>query len=77
MKKAGVREHLWEKVWNNLKCLKKCAFQCIKSLKIGVLWRAEKVWNQIKYELSHPWESKIEIFLFEVHIINIKIRLWQ
>ena len=32
---AGVWEHLWGKVWHNLKCLKRCAFQCIKSLKRG------------------------------------------
>ena len=28
---TGVWEHLWEKVWNNLKCLKRCAFQCIQT----------------------------------------------
>ena len=24
---CGVRAYMWEKVWNNLKCLKRCAFQ--------------------------------------------------
>ena len=33
-----------QKVWNNLK---RCAFQCIKSLKIGFC-EEQKVWNQIK-----------------------------
>ena len=32
---SGLWELLWEKVWNNLKCLKRCAFQCIKSLNMG------------------------------------------
>ena len=36
-----------EKVWNNLKCLKRCAFQCLKYLKMGVC-EEQKVWNQIK-----------------------------
>ena len=30
---TGVWESLSEKIWNNLKCLKRCAFQCITSLK--------------------------------------------
>ena len=44
---TGVWEHLWEKVWNNLKCLKRCAFQCIKVWKWDFV-KCEKVWNQIK-----------------------------
>ena len=55
---------VWEKVWNNLKCLKRCAFQCIKSLKMwfceeqkslksdsenGVLWRAKSLKSDYKY----------------------------
>ena len=31
----SICEKKSEKVWNNLKCLKRCAFQCVKSLKIG------------------------------------------
>ena len=32
---TGVWEHLQEKVWNSLKGLKRCAFQCTESLKMG------------------------------------------
>ena len=31
----SICEKKSHKVWNNLKCLKRCAFQCIKSLKMG------------------------------------------
>ena len=48
--KASVR-----KVWNNLKCLKRCAFQCMKSPKDRVLWRARKSEIRLKSEFSHPW----------------------
>ena len=46
----SVCEKKSDKVWNNLKCLKRCAFQCIKSLKIMGLCEdlLKKVWNQIK-----------------------------
>ena len=44
---SGVWECLWEKVWNNLKCLKRFAFQCMKSLKWGFV-KSKKVWNLIK-----------------------------
>ena len=33
---------------DNLKCLKRCAFQCIKSQKMGFV-KSKKVWNQIKF----------------------------
>ena len=37
---TGVWEHLIKKkVWNNLKCLRRCAFQCIKRLK---MWFCEE-----------------------------------
>ena len=36
-----------QKVWNNLKWLKRWAFQCIRGLKIGFC-EEQKVWNQIK-----------------------------
>ena len=48
---TGVWENLWGKVWNNLKCLKRCAFQCIQTAlkvwKLGFV-KSEKVWNKIK-----------------------------
>ena len=53
--KAGcenVCEKNSAKVWNNLKCLKRCAFQCIKSLKMGFN-EEQNVWNQIKNLNSH------------------------
>ena len=55
-----VCENLCEKVWNNLKCLKRCAFQCIQTaLKFenGVLRRAKKSEIRLKSELSHLWIS--------------------
>ena len=46
---SGVWEHLWEKVWNNLKSLKRCAeiFNALKVWKWGFA-KSKKVWNQIK-----------------------------
>ena len=44
-------EHMWEKVWNSLKCLKKFAFQCIQTALKVWKWdfvKSKKVWNQIK-----------------------------
>ena len=52
---SGVWEHLWEKVWNNLKCLKRCAFQCIKSLKMEFCEEQKKFEIREKSEVSHPW----------------------
>ena len=50
-------ERLWEKVWkvwNNLKCLKRCAFQCIKSLKMGFCEEQKSLKScRLKSELSH------------------------
>ena len=48
---TGVWERQSEKVWNNLKCLKRCALQCIKSLKLGFFEEQKKSMksvNQIK-----------------------------
>ena len=47
-----VRASVKKKVWNNLKCLKSCVFQCIQTaLKVWkwgfVKWK-KNVWNQIK-----------------------------
>ena len=47
---------VWEqKVWNNLKCSKRCAFQCIKSSKIWFCEEQKKSEIRLKSELSHPW----------------------
>ena len=49
---SGVWEHLCKKkVWNNLKCLKRCALQCIQTALKVWKWgfvKSKKVWNQIK-----------------------------
>ena len=53
---SGVWECLWEKVRNNLKCPKRYAFQCIQTTLKVWKWgfvKSNKVWNQIKSELSH------------------------
>ena len=52
---SGVSESLWEKVWYNLKCLKRHALQCIKSLKMGSCENKKKYKVRLKSELSHPW----------------------
>ena len=44
---SGVWELMWEKVRKFLKCLKICAFQCIKSLKMGFC-EEQKSLNRIK-----------------------------
>ena len=44
-------EHLWETVWNNLKCLKRYAFHCIHTALKVSKWgfvKSKKFWNQIK-----------------------------
>ena len=43
-----VWKHLREKVWNNLKCLKRCAFQCIQTAINVWKWGFEEQTSQIK-----------------------------
>ena len=53
-----VWECLWEKVWNNLKCLKRCAFQCILTALEFWKWgfvKSKKSEIRLKSDLSHPW----------------------
>ena len=54
----SISEKKSEKVLNNLKCLKRCAFQCIKSLKIGFCEEQKKSEIKLKSELSHPWNIR-------------------
>ena len=43
-----------EQVWNNLKCQKRCAFECMKSLKMGFCEEQKMSEIRLKSELSHP-----------------------
>ena len=57
-------ERPWEKFWNNLKCLKRCAFQCIQTALKVWKWgfvKSKKVWNHNKSELSHPCSMHLNI----------------
>ena len=70
---TGVWGRLWEKVWNNLKCLKRCEFQFIKSLKMGFV-KSKKVLNQIQiWTLTSMCViySKLYIYILYIFTCNV------
>ena len=67
---SGVWERRWEKVWDNLKWLKRSAFLALKVWKWGFV-NSKKDWNQIKIWTLTSLEIKQGIVLHPIKSISL------